>query len=227
MLIETPSRKTILIDGGGSEFGSFDVGEKTLLPFLLDKNIMKIDYIMFSHFDSDHCGGLLTILNKIKVKNIIVSKQGKTSNNFKQLLEIIKNKKVNIIVAKAGNKIEIDNNCYFDILFPDNNLISENVLNNNSIVAKFYYHNNFSILFTGDIEKIAEDKLVEIYKTSKTLNSTVLKIAHHGSKTSSTEELLKLINPKIALIGVGENNKFGHPSDITIQNLNKLRNHYL
>lgn len=222
-LIETPSRKTILIDGGGSEFGSFDVGEKTLLPYLLYKNIMKIDYIMFSHFDSDHCGGLLTIMQKIKVKNIIISKQGEFSSNFKQLLEIIKNKKVNVIVAKAGDKIKIDKECYFDILFPENNLISENTLNNNSIVAKFCYQNNFSMLFTGDVEKIAENRLVELYKNTNTLNSTILKIAHHGSKTSSTEELLKLVSPKIALIGVGENNKFGHPSNITIQNLEKLR----
>ena len=223
MLIETPSRKTILIDGGGSEFGSFDVGEKTLLPFLLDKNIMKIDYIMFSHFDSDHCGGLLTILEKIKVNNIIISKQGKISSNFKQLLEIIKNKKVNIIAIKAGDTIKIDKECYFNILFPENNLISENTLNNNSIVAKFFYNNSFSMLLTGDVEKIAENRLIELYENTNILNSTILKIAHHGSKTSSAEELLKLVNPKIALIGVGENNKFGHPSNITIQNLKNLR----
>ncbi len=226
-LIETPSRKTILIDGGGSEFGSFDVGEKTLLPYLLDKNIMKLDYIMFSHFDTDHCGGLLTILEKIKVKNIIISKQGEVSSNFKHLLEIIRNKNVNIIVAKAGTSIKIDKECYFYILFPEDNLISENVLNNNSIVAKFYYRNNFSILFTGDIEKIAENRLIELYKNTTILKSNILKVAHHGSKTSSTQELLKLINPQIALIGVGENNKFGHPSDITIQNLEKLRNYNL
>ena len=226
-LIETPSRKTVLIDGGGSEFGTFDVGEKTLLPYLLDKNITKIDYIMFSHFDSDHCGGLLTILKKIKVKNIIISKQGELSSNFKQLLEIIKNKNINIIIAKAGDTIKIDNECYFNILFPENDLISENILNNNSIVAKFCYQNNFSMLFTGDVEKIAENRIAELYKNTNILNSTILKIAHHGSKTSSTEELLKLISPKIALIGVGGNNKFGHPSDITIQNLEKLRLYYL
>ena len=83
------------------------------------------------------------------------------------------------------------------------------------------------MLFTGDVEKIAENRIAELYKNTNILNSTILKIAHHGSKTSSTEELLKLISPKIALIGVGENNKFGHPSDITIQNLEKLRLYYL
>ena len=67
-LIETPSRKTILIDGGGSEVGSFDVGEKTLLPFLLDNNIMQIDYMLFSHLDTDHCGRATYIVRKNKSK---------------------------------------------------------------------------------------------------------------------------------------------------------------
>ncbi len=216
MLINTPSGKTILVDGGGSEVGSFDVGENILLPFLLDKNIMTIDYMMFSHFDSDHCEGLLTILNKLKVKNIIISKQGKISDNFKKLLEILKLKKVNIIVAKAGKNIVIDNKCYINILFPEDKLILENTLNNNSIVAKFCYQ-TFSILLTGDIEKASEKRLVELYKNN--LQATVLKVAHHGSKTSTTAEFLQMVKPKIALIGVGKDNKFGHPNNETIKSL--------
>ncbi len=225
-LIQTMSNKTILIDGGGSEVGSFDVGEKTLLPFLLDKGIMKIDYILFSHFDSDHCDGLFTILQRLKVKNIIISKQGEMSNNFKTLLEIIKFKKINIIIVKAGDKVQIDKDCYIDILFPTNEMILENTLNNNSIVAKFEFK-NCSMLFTGDIEKIAENKIVELYKNSSNLKSTILKVAHHGSKTSSTEEFLKQVSPKICLIGVGENNKFGHPNGQTLENLKSMRKHNL
>ena len=79
------------------------------------------------------------------------------------------------------------------------------------------------MLFTGDVEKIAENRITELYKNTNILNSTILKIAHHGSKTSSTEELLKLISPKIALIGVGENNKFGHPNEQVIKRLQENR----
>lgn len=204
-MLETPSKKTILIDGGGSETGSFDVGEKTLLPYLLDKGIMCIDYMMFSHLDTDHCGGLFTILENLKVKNIIISKQGKTSSNFKKLLSILKEKKVNVIVVQAGDKINIDKKCYFDILFPTKSFIQENVLNNNSIVAKFYMQNragqaSFSMLFTGDVEQIAENQIVELYGKTNRLDATILKVAHHGSKTSSTIQLLELVKPKIALI---------------------------
>ena len=83
---------------------------------------------------------------------------------------------------------------------------------------------NFSMLFTGDVEKIAEDRVYELYKNTDKLNATVLKVAHHGSKTSSTENFLDLVNPKIAVIGVGENNKFGHPNIDVIKRLKKYTN---
>ena len=85
-------------------------------------------------------------------------------------------------------------------------------------------YNKFSVLFTGDIEQIAEEKIVSLYKNTNQLQATALKVAHHGSKTSSIQEFLDLVKPKIALIGVGENNKFGHPSEETIDKLISMRN---
>ena len=117
--------------------------------------------------------------------------------------------------------MKIDKSTYIDILWPQKNLIQENILNNNSIVCKLNYR-NISVLFTGDIEKIAEEKMVGLYSQSL-LNSTILKVAHHGSKSSSIQDFLSKVNPKIALIGVGENNKFGHPNDQVIEKLENLR----
>ena len=85
-----------------------------------------------------------------------------------------------------------------------------------------FYYRNFSILFTGDIEEIAERELIKKYESSSILRSTVLKVGHHGSKTSSTKELLEKVKPKIALIGVGENNNFGHPNSEVLNRLNSL-----
>lgn len=227
MLIQTPKGKNILIDGGGSELGTFDVGEKTLLPYLLDKNITKIDYMLFSHFDSDHCDGLFTILEKLPVKNVIISKQGKSSENFKQFLSIIQEKKVNVLLVQEGDNIVIDNEISINILFPQADFISENILNNNSIVAKLEWENSSgevisSILLTGDIEQIAEEKLVEKYQNTNILNASILKVAHHGSKSSSIQPFLELVKPKVALIGVGENNHFGHPNEGVLQRLENL-----
>ena len=140
-------------------------------------------------------------MEKIKVKNVIICKQGEKSKNYEEFKEIAPKKSINIILVKQGDKVKIDDDVYFDILFPEDELIEENVLNNNSIVAKLYY-NDFSALFTGDIEEIAEKKLVEKYKRTNKLRSVLLKIAHHGSKSSSINDILDYIRPKISLIGV-------------------------
>lgn len=220
-LIRTAKNKTILIDGGGSENSSFDVGEKTLLPYLLDRKITVLDYVVISHFDTDHCGGILYLMEHLKVKNIIISKQGKESSNYNKFKNIVLDKGIYVIFVKKGDKIKIDNETYMDVLFPSNNLISDNILNNNSIVTKICY-NNFSILFTGDVEEIAENEICSQYNTTNKLKANILKVAHHGSKTSSTAEFIKMVKPQIALIGVGEKNKFGHPNDRVIQRLKNM-----
>ena len=229
-LIQTSGRKNVLIDGGGSEFGSFDVGKSTLLPYLLDRGITKIDYMMISHFDSDHIGGLFYIMENLRVDNIIISKQGESSENLKKFIEILQSNnrgsknKTNVILVKKGDNIKIDNTSYFEILFPEEELINDNILNNNSIVAKFV-SNNFKMLFTGDIEEIAENRLCELYKSTNKLQADIIKVAHHGSKTSSTLNFLELVKPKIALIGVGENNNFGHPNDAVLKRIKDLGAH--
>ena len=218
--IITPKNKTILIDGGGSNTGSFDVGENTLLPYILDKGYNKIDLMIISHFDSDHVGGLLTILEEIKVEKVLIAKQEEQSENYKRFFNIVKEKNIPVIVGKRGDKINIEKDLYLDILFPESEQIEENVINNNSLVFNIYY-NNFSMLFTGDIEEIAEKRIIEITNKSR-LKADIIKIPHHGSKTSSTRELLEIVLPKIALIGVGKDNLFGHPSSETIDKLDEL-----
>ena len=218
-LVITPRGKAILIDGGGSE--TYDVGENTLIPYLLSRKITTLDYVICSHFDTDHVRGILSVMEELKVRNAVISKQGKSSENYEKFKKIAKDKKINVVIVSKGDKLEVEKNFYFDILWPREELIQENILNNNSIVAKLNY-NNFSMLFTGDIEEIAEKEIVSIYKGTNALKSTILKVGHHGSKTSSTQEFLNAIKPKIALIGVGENNTFGHPSDSVIERLENL-----
>ena len=221
-LILTPKGNSILIDGGGSETGSFDVGEKILLPYLLDRGVTKIDYMMISHFDSDHVGGLFSILENLRVEHVLISKQGKESENYKHFLEISKRKKIKVIYVEAGDRINIEKNMFFEILFPTRNLISENILNNNSIVARLVYK-NFKILFTGDIEEIAEKELIKLYSKTNKLRADILKVAHHGSKSSTIASFLKLVNPRISLIGVGATNTFGHPNIGVLERLEQIR----
>lgn len=95
-------------------------------------------------------------------------------------------------------------------------------MNNNAIVCNLHYK-DFSMLFTGDIEEIAEQQIIELYSKNKNmLRANILKVGHHGSKTSSTSEFINIVKPQIAVIGVGKNNKFGHPSDVILKRLNNL-----
>lgn len=233
--------KNVLIDGGGSLDNDYNVGEKVLLPYLLDKGIKRIDYIIFSHFDTDHCQGLIYLVGKIKIKNAIVGIQAEKYPNYKEFEQKAKNERINVIIAKRGDKISINKNIFFNVLWPSkDNLIMNNSINNNSLVCKLNYY-NFTMLFTGDIEKVAEEAILNcnnnfdnnknsqdsnknekgssINEKDNILSSTIIKVAHHGSITSSTIEFLNEVNPKIALIGVGKNNKFKHPSSEVIKRL--------
>ena len=216
------SNKTILIDGGGSSYGeTFDVGEQTLFPYLLDRGINTIDYVIVSHFDSDHCQGLNFIMENMKVKNAIISDLGQESNEYNTFLSLAKKQNTNLVYVKMGDIIKIGK-ATIKILFPDNEPITDNEKNNNAMVFKFLWK-NISILFTGDIEEKAENKILNLYSDNlEELKSTILKVAHHGSKTSTTKEFLEAVKPQIALIGVGENNNFGHPNSGVIERLESI-----
>lgn len=162
-------------------------------------------------------------MEELRVKKILISKQVEVSENYEKFKQIVKNRKLKVIVVGQGDKIKIEKDLYFEVLWPNKiKSVTENSLNNNSIVCKLNY-NDFSMLFTGDIEKEAEEQILQEYKNNlNVLKSTALKVAHHGSKTSSTVEFVEAVKPKITLIGVGENNNFGHPSDEVLQRLKNL-----
>lgn len=163
------------------------------------------------------------ILENMKIKNVIISKQFESSNNYIQFLKATEEKKIRVYEVEAGQRINIDKYTYFDILWPSTqDCIQENKLNNNSLVCKLISIGT-SVLFTGDIEESAEKQILKKYENNlELLKTDILKVAHHGSKTSTTLEFLNTTKPKYAIIGVGNENKFGHPSNITIQNLKKI-----
>ncbi len=208
-LIITPNGKAMIIDGGEKE--------NVLLEYLLDKQIMKIDYMMISHFDSDHCYNLIEVLENLKINNLIVSRQIEETELFNRIIKICQQNGTNVIIVEAGKEINIDKEIKLKILWPTRDINEINSINNNSIVARMEY-NQFSMLFTGDIEETVENRLIEIY-SKELLNTTVLKVAHHGSETSSNEGIIKLIAPKISVIGVGKDNKFGHPNKEVIRRI--------
>ena len=180
MLVKTVGGKNILIDGGGSKDPDYDIGEKILVPYLLDRRIKTLDYVIISHFDEDHVGGILTVMQELKVKKAIIARQFENSNNYKKFIKLAQEKKIKVIVVEAGDVINIEKDIKLKVLWPDSkNKINENVLNNNSLVCKLEYR-NFSMMLTGDIEEIAENAILTKYKNNaKILNANILKVAHH------------------------------------------------
>lgn len=218
-IIRTPSGKNIIIDGGEGNSEKYDYGRNVLFPYLLDRRIKKIDYIIISHADSDHIGGLMYILEKMDVKKVLIGRQPETSSQLEELIKIVDKKKIKMYILKNDDEIKIEKNVKIEVLCPfKDKYISENLLNNNSLVFKLKY-NNFSILFTGDIEEIAEKEILNSYKNK--LKSTIIKAPHHGSKSSSSQDFLEAVSPQIGLIGVGKNNKYGHPSKEVLERYEK------
>ena len=161
-------------------------------------------------------------MSELEVKKVFIASQGEDSLNYRKFVEIVNKRNIKVQKIKIGERIKLENDLYINVLWPaDDKLITQNTLNNNSIVMKLEYK-DFSCLFTGDIEKIAEQELLKILDKNE-LKSTILKVAHHGSKTSTTQQFLEAVKPQIVLIGVGENNKFGHPNKEVLERLELLR----
>ena len=220
MLIRYNGMNFLIDSGGGISAEDYDVGKNTLLPYLIDRKVYKIDYIIVSHFDADHCRAFLHVMKYIKVKNAIIAKQFKNSRMYSEFLEIANKKKINIIYVKENDHFKFKD-FRIDIYNPNDEAIMENVMNNNGILNMLRF-SRINILCTGDLEKIAEDAIITRYSNSNVLKADILKVGHHGSITSTSDDFLKLIMPRMALIGCGKNNKFGHPNQFILNKLSAI-----
>jgi len=216
-LITTTRGKHILIDGGGSSGkGDFyyDVGGKITVPALLNLGVWSIDTIIVSHIHEDHLEGLLKIIETFKTGKVILPDTPYESDISRSFLDLCKSKGIKIFYAKDGDKLVLDKNTEINFMFPEKSLIinSNSDENNNSLVALFSYK-NFKVLYTGDIEKEGENRLL-----SKNIKADIMKVPHHGSNTSTTKEFVETVSPKFSVISVGKNN-FGHPGKEVIGRL--------
>ena len=207
--IETKNNFQILIDGGPSSAVLDKLGEE--MPFY-DR---EIELMVLTHPDRDHLFGLLEVLKAYKVKNILWTGIVKDTAEYKEWVKLIEEEQANIIIAQAGQKIRLRSDLYLLVLHPFENLEGkeEKYINDTSIVAKLVFGDK-SFLLTGDISSKIEKQLTDV-------EADILKVAHHGSNTSTCEEFVRAVNPKIAVISVGENN-WGHPAENVLQTLKQF-----
>ena len=201
--------KNILIDSGPKD------EKDKLLKYLNSLNIHQFDYVIATHPHEDHIGNMAYIINNYKVLNFYSPKIDNNTTSFENMAEALSRKNLKIKVLKANTStINLGENTLVEVFSP--NLDYYDNLNNYSPIIKISYGHT-SFLFTGDAEEEIEQELIT---NNLNLKSDVLKVAHHGSSTSTTKSFLDSVKPKIAVISVGKNNSYGHPTKDT---LNKLK----
>ncbi len=201
----------VLIDGG--EVDSYNA----IKSYLDSQNVTEIDYYILTHAHSDHIGSADDVIKNYKIDNIIMTKLSEsntpTTNVYKALLSALSESDAKIIAAKPNSDYYL-NSFSFKILAPNDDYDD---LNNTSVVIKAVYQNN-SFIFQGDAEKESENDILD---AGFSVKADVIKLGHHGSNTSTSNDYLKAVDPEIAVISCGADNKYNHPHEETIAKLDK------
>ena len=218
LLIVSPGGKTVLIDAGNSQAGD------DVVTALQRRNIRTIDLAVATHPHADHIAGLRRVIGKLTVKQLLDSGQSFASTEYEKLLRAVKERKVNYIKAGKGQTFDLDSGVRLEAFNPrgDDRWITQvreggSVENANSVVLRLTY-GNFAMVFTGDAEAETE---AEMIRAKTPLHAQILKVGHHGSRYATSDSFLNAVAPQAAIISCGTNNRYGHPSQPTLDRLKK------
>lgn len=197
----------MMIDAGNNADG------KLLVKYLQSLNVKNFKYVVGTHAHEDHIGGMDDIINNFKIDNFYMPEAISTSKTFEDVLDALDKNKVTFQTPKIGDKFTLENT-NFEVLSVGNDTSD---LNDTSLVLKMSY-NNTCVLFMGDASSNVEKNLL-----NKDIDCQVLKVGHHGSRYSSSDEFIKKVNPTYGIIMVGKDNKYGHPTKKALDILNKYK----
>ncbi|MEO8572715.1 MAG: ComEC/Rec2 family competence protein [Pyrinomonadaceae bacterium] len=216
-LVTLPNGVTMLVDGGGQmnfrgEANDFEpdtrrIGEAVVSEFLWEKGYSHIDYLIATHADADHMQGLGDVARNFDIGSIVIGTISDGDPEFSELMRIAGSRKIPVVAVHRGDDLSIGG-ATIQILNPSENFPEPKSANNSSVVMKISFGSR-SFLMTGDIEKETEGVLLAL--SSLDLRADVIKVAHHGSRTSSTESFVKSVGAEMAVISVGRKSRFGHP----------------
>jgi competence protein ComEC len=218
IVLELPGKRTILIDGGGLFDDRFDIGEQVVVPFLLSRWIGHLDAVVLSHPHSDHLNGLQAVLRHIPIGQVWDSGQRTAMPAYLWFEEVLRDKRIPHKILEAGYQASEFAPVQIAVLHPSNAMLSGSPrgrfsdVNSNSLVLTVKY-GQVTLLLPGDIEQEAEERLLE---QGADLEAQVLKVPHHGGKTSSSEPFLARVRPSIAVVSAGYRNRFRHPHQETL-----------
>lgn len=220
IVVRAPSGRTMLIDAGGEVEGrltGYDVGAQRVVPALHRLGVRAIDILVLSHPHEDHAGGLPAVVQNFRVGLLLDSGFPHPAPSYHRLLRLVEAKRIPYVLARRGMRIDLGAGAVVSVLHPDPPLIvgTGSDINLNSVVLRLSYGRTCALL-TGDIEALIEYRLLD---SGDDLRCAVLKVAHHGSGTSSRAEFLEAVAPAVAVISAGAFNPFGHPHASTLDAL--------
>lgn len=208
ILIEN-NKKYMLIDAGNNEDGDL------LVNYFKDKNITDFEYVVGTHPHEDHIGGMDNIIKNFNIKNYYMPDCYTTTKTFEEILDALEEKNLSFETPDIDSEFRLGD-ALFKVLYTGTD---KSDLNNTSIVLRMTYK-DVSFMFTGDATNVTEKKIL-----AKNLQSDVLKVGHHGSQYSTSDEFLDKVNPKYAIISVRTGNVYDHPKDITLNKLKGIEVH--
>ncbi|WP_195572645.1 ComEC/Rec2 family competence protein [Paenibacillus sp. 1001270B_150601_E10] len=240
LLLQTKSGQSILIDGGGtinySRKGEewkqrrkpYEVGASRIVPLLKKRGIRQLDAVVLTHGDSDHAGGLKAIIEQIGADRLVVNGTWKSSSTLADLYQAALDRSIPIVSWKAGDQWQVDDSAQFTVLYPKEHkqvLVEEEDQNDASLVIMLTLtegEGRGTILLTGDIGTAQEQEILMMkHEREADDRLDVLKVAHHGSKTSTSTSWIDYWKPRASVISVGRNNRYGHPNEGTLQTLKR------
>jgi|GEM_PF-4822722 len=219
-VVTMPDSRVMLIDGGGSAaYSDYDVGREVLVPYLQDRGIDVVDVAVVSHYDKDHVQGIVAVVELLEVKMLVLPPRLESVNEYQNALEIAAAVKgIQVVYMEAGTVMDFGCGVTATGLSPTREMLDDPTFDENdlSLVMRLSY-GDMDFLFTGDIGHKTERILAE----QTELGAEVIKIAHHGSDTSSDKAFIEAVSPQAAVISVGKNNVFFHPSESTLEALHE------
>ena len=234
MLLQDKQEGAILIDCGSTD--ETQVGTYRLLPYLKAKRIAALEAVVVTHADADHINGIVELLEKIEplsrwdamfykgtvqIKRLLLPELANPDEAYQKLERLAQEKKIPIYYISANETLQFGE-WELVCLYPEKDTVAES--KNNSSLVWYASCGNFSALFTGDVEKAGEQDILQSGRLVQYEVSDIdlLKVAHHGSKTSSSEDFLQAIQPKLAVIFCGKNNRYGHPHEEIVERLEQV-----
>jgi beta-lactamase superfamily II metal-dependent hydrolase len=212
LVLRFPNGKVGVIDGGVA-YGSGSRGRSTVEPYLRSLGVKRIDFIVASHADADHIGGLIHLVENFKVGAFYQGRDTADTDLYLALMTSLQAKRVPVRVLEAGQSIRGLGGTTIEALNP-----GAGFDDNNASLALLLDHGDVEMMLTGDIEAPAEREIVE---SGLARDVEVLKVAHHGSRSSTADEFLQAFRPEIALISAGRSNRYGHPSPVVVDRLKR------